>query len=481
MKIVSELEKIVGPDRVSTSEAVCLTYSYGCFIGKRVVRKPDIVVMPQTPEEVSEIIRAANRHNVPVTPKGATGAGGHTGPLRGGILLDMSLMDRIIRIDVDDMKAVAEAGCSFFKLAQELFKQDLMLPTSEYGPGPNVAASVTVPVNAFGKTRYGRNIDLVEGLEVVLPSGKIIRVGSMAYLDSDFGPYYRYITGPDLIGLWAKSNGAFGIITKVAYQCLRRPKFWAFHSYYWPLEKIEDVTKVLMEATALEMFDIHINDKWKYAATDYGSEKPMLPEDCYFIVIFTVNAENEQELKGKEQSVTDICMTYGGTYLQGIAEDFFAEWPTMFNPVSNPNFAKLLSVSRDVLGSTYMYLYDSPNYPISKFPEVYAKLMELGKKYDIWGFPRLTVFDGFVMKSQVMCSQTWAFVNDNDLHWVEQINKCKAEFREWFGTKGGTFQGKLPPMVPDYCWTNQSGTHDLLKSIKKMLDPKNILSPGTFE
>lgn len=480
MEIVSRLKRIVGPDRVSTSETVCLAYSYSPFIGKGIVRKPDIVVMAETPEQVSEILKAANRYRVPITPKGAVGGSGYAGPLRGGILLDLTFMDKIIRIDVDEMKTVAEAGCSFFKLSQELFKNGLMLPTTEYGPGPNVAASAIQPVNAFGKTRYGRNIELVEGFEVVLPSGEITRVGSMAYADCDFGPYYRYITGPDLIGLWTKSNGAFGIVTKVAYQCLHRPKHWAFHSYYWPLEKIEDVTRALMEATALEMFDVHINDKWKYAGSDSGAEKPMLPEDCHFVVIFTVNADNERELKGKEQTIVDMCTNHGGTYLRGIAEDFFTQWPTIFNPVSNPNIVKLFTAVRKA-GSNYMYLYDSPNYPLSRFPEVYAKLMELGKKYEIWGFPRLTVFDGFAMKSQMMCSQTWAFINDNDAHWVEQIHKCQAEFREWFGKKGGTFQSKLPPLVPEYCWTNQPGVFKLLKSIKALLDPNNILSPGTFE
>mgnify|MGYP002392834427 FL=1 len=98
------------------------------------------------------------------------------------------MMDKILLVDALNMKAVAEAGCSFFKLSQELFKTGLMLPTAPYGAGPNVAASAITPGNAFGETRYGASINLVEGLEVVLPSGEITRVGSMAYADTDFGP-----------------------------------------------------------------------------------------------------------------------------------------------------------------------------------------------------------------------------------------------------------------------------------------------------
>jgi len=159
--IVSDLAEIVGPDRVSTSDAVCLSYAFNCFMGKGIVRKPDIVVMPETAEEVSAILKVANRYKVPVTPKGAVGGAGHGGPLKGGILLDLALMDRIILIDATNMKAVAEAGCSFFKLSQELFKNGLMLPTAAYGPGPSVAASAITPANGFGETRYGANINLV--------------------------------------------------------------------------------------------------------------------------------------------------------------------------------------------------------------------------------------------------------------------------------------------------------------------------------
>jgi glycolate oxidase len=476
VEIIGTLEKIVGPDRVSTSETVCQTYQFNCFLGKKWVMKPDIVVLAETTEEVSEILKAANRYKVPVTPKGSAGGGGLGGPLRGGILLDLSPMDKIITLDVTNMKVVAEAGCSFFKLSQELFKNGLMLPTAGYGPGPNVAASAITPASGFGKTRYGPNIDLIEGFEVVLPSGEITKVGSMAYADSDFGPFYRYITGPDLVGLFTKSNGAFGIVTKVAYYCLRRPKHWAFHSYYWPLGKIEDVTKVLVEATAMEMFDVHFNDKWRWILEG----ESVVPEDGYFVVIFAVNAENEQELKGKEQSIEDICKTHGGIYLPGVAEDFHTQWPTtVFAGLSRPR--REPSPPPKKVGRPYMYILDELIYPTPRLPEVYNKVMEICKKYGIWDSPRIHVFDGYPMKRQVMSSQTWILIDISDPYWVGQFYKCQGEFREWFGEKGGTFQMKAPPLVPDYCWTNQLGDFNLLKSIKELLDPNHILSPGTFE
>ena len=477
MDIISTLEEIVGPDRVSTSDAVCLSYSFNCFIGKDIVRKPDIVVMAETTEQVSEILKAANQYKVPVTPKGAVGAAGTGGPLKGGILLDLALMDRIILIDTVNMKAVAEAGCSFFKLSQELFKKGLMLPTAPYGPGPSVAASAITPVNAFGETRYGPNINLVEGFEVVLPSGETIRVGSMAYADSDFGPYYRYITGPDLVGLFTKSNGAFGIVTKVAYRCLHRAKHWAFHSYYWPLQKIANTAKALSAAIAAEVFDVHFFNKWRLE-TEPG---PLLPDDCDFTLMFTVNADNKQELNGKEQSVKDICRTHGGTYLPAHAEDFYNQWPPPFVGLRRPSVLPQESTLPAKSPRRHLYLFDELIFPVSRLPEVYAKLTALCQKYGFWDLPHPTGFSGFPMSHQVVTATVGIALDDSDPDLVERFHKCQGEFREWYGEKGGTFQYRLPPAVPDFVWTNQLGAFNLLKSIKSLLDPNNILSPGTFE
>jgi glycolate oxidase len=477
MEIISALQNIVGPDRVSTSEAVCLSYAFNCFLGKDVVRKPDIIVMPETPEQVSEILKAANRYNVPVTPKGAVGSAGTGGPLKGGILLDMALMDRIVLIDTVNMKAIAEAGCSFFKLSQELFKKGLMLPTAPYGAGPSVAASAITPVNAFGETKYGPNINLVEGFEVVLPSGEIIRVGSMAYADSDFGPYYRYITGPDLVGLFTKSNGAFGIVTKVAYRCLHQAKHWAFHSYYWPLQKLEDVTKALSATIAAEVFDVHFFNKWRLA-TEPASP---LPDDGDFTLMFTINAESEQELNGKEQVVKEICQNNGGTYAPGHAEDFYNQWPPPFIGLRRlstlpPGPAPITKSPR-----RHLYLFDELIFPASRLPEVYAKLMEICQKHGFWDLTYPVGFSGFPMSHQVVTATVGIALDDSDPDMVERFHMCQDEFREWFGEKGGTFQYRLPPAVPDFVWTNQPGAFNLLKSIKTLLDPNNILSPGTFE
>jgi FAD/FMN-containing dehydrogenase len=479
-KPVRELGKVAGPNMVSTSPTVCEAYAYSFSLSIDWVTRPDVVVMPRTTAQVSDIVKLANRYKVPITPKGVAGMTGHGGPLQGGILLDLTHMDDILLIDETNMKAVAEPGCSFFRLSQELFKKGMMLPTAEYGCGPNVAASAITPVQGFGKTRYGRNIDLVEGFEVVLPQGEITRIGSMAYMDTDFGPYFRYITGPDLVGLFTQSNGALGIVTKIAYRCLKRPPHWTFFCYYWPLEKIEQCAKAMMEATAYELFDVHINDKWKFEGFRILTGQSLVPDDCYFCVVFGLNAFSQQELEGKRKAVAALCEDLQGKMLPGIAETFFDAWPTFFSPATHPITAQLVDAAYQANKSGYMYMYDSMNYPLSWFPEVYLKILEIAQKHRIHGPPRLTVYDGFPVKSQLMCSQTWAFVNRKDREWMDAIHKSKDELRDWFGKRGGTYQQNFPPLLPEFTWTNQSSAHALLRKLKKVLDPNNILSPGTF-
>jgi glycolate oxidase len=474
VEIVNELKRIVGPDRVSTSKNVCLSYAFNIGYTRDVLRIPDIVVMAETPEEVSEILKAANRYKTPVTPKGAAGGAGTGGPLRGGILLDLALMDKILLVDGVNMKAVAEPGCSFFKLSQEIFKKGMMLPIAAYGPGPSVVASALTPPNGIGGAKYGPNINMVEGFEVVLPQGDIIRVGSMAYADKDFGPYYRYITGPDLVGLFTKSNGAFGIITKIAYRCPHRPPHWAFQAYYWPSDKIEELTKTLLEATAVEIFDVHFFDDWWLRKMAHK-----LPDDCYFVLELAINAENKQELTGKEEFAKELCGKYRGTILPGFAEGFYTRWPTYLWSLGF--IEEDIPTTPEKRPRGHLVLLDEPIYPLSSLPEVYNKIMELSRKHGIWSKERGPGFDGFVLNPQVLCSPTPFSLDDSDPVMFEGFHRCQNEFREWFGNKGGTFQYRLPPEVPDFVWTNQIGAFNLLRSIKEVVDPNDILSPGTFE
>ncbi len=85
------------------------------------------------------------------------------------------------------------------------------------------------------------------------------------------------------------------------------------------------------------------------------------------------------------------------------------------------------------------------------------------------------------MNAQTLSAHSWGGFDDSDKELMERFHACRAEFREWFGKKGGVFQMRIPPLVPEYAWTNQMGAFNLLRTIKSALDPNDIMSPGTFE
>lgn len=477
--VVQELRKIVGPERVNSSKYVCLSYAFNIGYTMDLVRKPDIVVLPCTVEEIVEILRVANTYKIPVSVKGAAGGAGTGGPLTGGILLDLVLMDKILLIDEQNMKAVAESGCSFFKLAQELFKRNMLLPIAFYGPGPCVAASALTPPIGVGASRYGPNINLVEGLEVVLATGDVVRVGSMGYMETTFGPYHRYVTGPDLVGLFVKANGAFGIVTKVAYRCLRKPPMWGFSAYFWPRNQLERCTKALMEMVSTEIFEVHIGDKWWFEKMAFE-----LPVQCDFIITSIINGWSNEEILGKKKLIDEICTGNNGRELPGFAEFIYTKWPTYLWTFGFLKSLKVHINKQEILTKEQMRGHlvnlDEPIYPISQMPNVYHKIEELFYRWKLAHKERGPGFDGFPMCSQSMCSPIVYLLDDCDPNMVENFYNCQREFREWFVRQGGTFQYRLPPDVPSSVWDWQEGTLRLLKKIKRALDPNDVLSPWTF-
>jgi FAD/FMN-containing dehydrogenase len=471
-EIKKRLIELLGPRNVSDKEVIRESYQYMPFFGITWRVKNQFITLPESVEQVSGIMKIANEYRIPVTPRGSLGFGGFAK----GILMDMTRLNRILKIDEQNAKAIAEGGCSFFYLVHELFKKGFILPTSEFGPAVTVAATAQNPAVCFGKTRYGRNSQLVEGLEVVLPTGEVVRVGSLAYDHTSFGAYSRFITGPDLVGLFTQGGGSFGIITKVAYRCLKKPENWGFYTYYWSKEQSEELTKAMKALVSREIFDIHLNDRGITLAMEQAGLLPKLPNDCWFILYLMVTAESTEELKAKESWVGRLCSEHSGkTLTPNLCQEHW-EWPTFFQPTNHPIMIETYKRS----GHKFLQIADSIYYPLSKFPEVYSVTQELCEKFSIVGNGSPAVLDAFVFNDNVICSQIWLFLDPYDKDWRKRMAKFHYEFCDVLGRKGATWQNMFPPLVPDWAWKNQESAHQLITRIKKLIDPNNILMPGNI-
>ncbi|HNY70868.1 MAG: FAD-binding oxidoreductase [Syntrophorhabdus sp.] len=209
-----EVLKFIPEDRVSRDEAVLYSYATDLSSPPGVATIPPVVVLPESVEEVRELLMAADRFRVPVVPsgRGANIAGLSVPHQEGEIVVDLRRMDRILEVNTDAAYAVVEPGVTHHQMSSMARAHGFIqhLPTAT-GGASTVANALMRP---SGNLSAKWDPDPVISLEVVTPSGQVIRTGSASF--GTAGWRARYTPFPDLTGLFACSYGTLGIVTKAA-------------------------------------------------------------------------------------------------------------------------------------------------------------------------------------------------------------------------------------------------------------------------
>lgn len=211
--LLAELHQVLSPERVLTRKRDLLVYESD---STAIFGKPEVIVLPESAEEVSEVVKIALKYQVPIVPRGAgTSQSGGAVPSIGGIVLAMGRMDKILEIDIENGRAIVEAGVTNQNL------QNLINPLGYwFPPDPGSMGMATigghVGENAGGPhcLKYGVTANHVMGLEIVMPNGEIIETGS----------YVEDCPGYDLTGLFTGSEGTMGIITKAIVRISPMPE-----------------------------------------------------------------------------------------------------------------------------------------------------------------------------------------------------------------------------------------------------------------
>ncbi len=202
-ELLSELEALLG-DRVTTSQAV--RSHHGKDDSHHDPVPPDAVAFPLNTDEVAAVVRACARWRTPMIPFGAgTSIEGHVLAVRGGVTLDLSRMNRIVGVHIDDMDVTVEAGVTRMQLERHLKNSGLFFPVD---PGADATLGGMAATGASGTTtvRYGTMRENVLSLRVVLADGRVVRTGGRARKTS---------AGYDLTQLLVGSEGTLGIITEL--------------------------------------------------------------------------------------------------------------------------------------------------------------------------------------------------------------------------------------------------------------------------
>ena len=295
--LIEELRGLLG-DRAATGEAVREHHSRGESHHAGVL--PDAVVFPTTTEEVQQIVRACAAAKCPMTAFGAgSSLEGHVVPLQGGVTIDLSRMNRILRLSVEDLDVTVEAGVTRKQLDKHLQSTGLWFPLD---PGADATIGGMAATRASGTTavRYGTMRDAVLGLTVVTADGRIVKTGTRARKSS---------AGYDLTRLFVGAEGTLGIITEVTLRLHGRPEAVASATAWFDTIEAAVDSVIMIVQLGIPVARIELLDETQIDAVNRHSklDLPIAPT-----LFFEFHGMSDASVDEHAQAVGEIVGEHGG-------------------------------------------------------------------------------------------------------------------------------------------------------------------------
>ncbi|MCC6521161.1 MAG: FAD-binding oxidoreductase [Polyangiaceae bacterium] len=465
------LVAIVGADNVLDSESDLEPYREDYCEADPV--DPSFVVFARTTEEVQVIVKLCASGRTPITPRVAgSNVGGLALPAPGGIVLDLSRMNRIVSVDTADMYAVIEPGVTQADLKRYLVEQDIPLTFgfSLAPPDTSVLANCLLGGLTNRSLKYGDQSQWVSGLEVVLADGSLVRTGSWALSDSAFG----LVPFPDVSGMFIGWQGATGITTRMAFQLwprhrLNKRLFVLTYSAHGTFEAVRRLCRT-------ELCDDIGGLSWPSAKMMMGVKnpypEPATGEPTFFLYV-DLTAETAAEMALKEgvleQILADIHRKGDrieepldvATLLRvNPALGAFAEFPVELEFLTNHGGG----------GLTWIGTYG----PLSRFEDGIAAGTEIMVRR---GFPPLIVTRP-MRGGHYGVLRFVAIFDKKSPEEVARIRELNLELLEMVTDKGFVMY-KTPP----WAWEKLRGRIDpgmleLMRRMKRLVDPLGIMNPG---
>lgn len=356
-----ELFQILGSDGVISSPEELIAYECDGLTGYRI--KPIFVVLPRSAKEVSDVIKLCNRENVPFVPRGAgTGLSGGALPAEDGVLISLSRMNRILEIDIQNQRLVAEPGVVNLWVSNAVGGSGYY-----YAPDPSSQLVCTIGGNVAENSggvhclKYGVTTNHVLGLEVVLPDGEIVEFGGKT-LDHP---------GYDLVGLFVGSEGLLGIVTKVILKILRKPE--SIRTVLGAFEKIEDAGAAVSGITARGIIPagMEIMDNLSIRAVEEAVQ-PGYPQDAGAIILIELDGPGA-EVEAQMPLVIEVLEENRAKEVR-VARD--AEERALFWKGRKSAFAAMGRISPD-------YYVQDGVIPRTRLAAVLSEIEKLGVRYGL--------------------------------------------------------------------------------------------------
>ncbi len=446
-RILKKIKNIVGEENIFTDKDELEKYSHD----EMPIPKfyfPEVVVKPENTQQVSKILVLANKEKIPVTPRcGGTGLCGGCVPIYGGILLSLEKMNRVLEVDEENFVAVVEAGVALSDLYKAVEAKGLYYPLLPGEESACVGGNVATNAGGMRAIKYGVTRNFVLGLEAVLPTGEIIQTG---------GKFVKSSTGYNLTQLLIGSEGTLAVITKIVLRLMITPKtrfvlLVPFNNLYDAIKTVPKILKCGIIPTGIEFME---KDAIKIVEEYVGRKIPYSEVEASLLIIF--DAEKEEEAYEASEIIGKVCMENGAL------------------DVLFPDTEK---AKKELLEFREKFYYALKNFgkmdladvvvPRSRIAEFLIEVKKISKRY---GLPVVG----------------YGHAGDGNVHLhVYGDGKLRLKIFNEIYKIGKKFDGAI------------SGEHgiglekkrfflkivdkkqlELMKGIKKVFDPNNILNPG---
>ena len=419
---------------------------------------PELVLIPETTEQVSEIMRYCHEHAIPVTPAGArTGLSGGSLPLYGGVLISMEKFNKILNIDTDNLQVVTEPGVITEELQQAVKAHGLFYPPDPASKGSCfIGGNVSENSGGPKAVKYGVTKDYVLNLEVVLPNGEVIWTGANVLKNA---------TGYNLTQLVVGSEGTLCIITKIVLRLLPHPThdvlfLVPFFDAKTACAAVPAIFKAGIIPSGMEFME---RDALLWAKAFTGDETIPVADNHQAHLLIELDGFDQDQLMREAEQLFSV--------LEGFETDeiLFAD--------SAAQKAALWSLRRKVgeaVKTQSVYKEEDTVVPRYQLPNLLQRVKEVGEAYGFKSICYGHAGDGNLHVNIIRGDLT-------DAQWEHELPKAITEIFEAVVKLGGTLSGEhgigyvqrpyMPIAFPEV-------TLNLMREIKRVFDPSGILNPG---
>jgi glycolate oxidase len=450
-KIKEALINIVGPDNFTDSLIDRVSFSYD---SSGLNQRPAAAVWIKNTSQVADVLKLANEHKLPVTPRGAgTSLTGSAVPQEGGLVLDMSQMNAILRISIEDRLVIVQPGVVFDELNQALAPSGFFFPPN---PASGKVSTIggTVATNAGGikGAKYGTTRDYVLDLEVVLPNGSVLHTGSHTM---------KCVSGYDLTRLFVGSEGTLGVVTEIALKINPTPRATTtcsatFDELPQAGKAVSEIMRSGIIPSVLELID-SANLQAVNQATDFD-----LPEVAAMLLVETDGYTQEESDRQMDKVVEALQNNNAGQIVQASTlEEAEKLWAAR-----KASYGVLTRLNNNVLAEDLVV-------PISKVADMLTGIVDIGKRHNMLIATVAHAGDGNIHPVMVY--------DGTDPAEVARVKQVEADLFKLALDLDGTLTGEHGVGIAKAEYMNLE--HDpvfmqVMNGLKNLLDPNAILNPG---